>query len=216
MGSGNKIKYFIIRKLAKFLINSIIFTCRINISGKENLETLSNRKAPIIFIFWHRHIFFTIYNFRKSNARPLISFSPDGEIVSQIAREFGMNPVRGSSSKGGARAFLKIMDSIRKENAKVLITADGPKGPLREIKDGTVMLAGKTGAAVVPISWYASKVKVFEKSWDRFLIPIPFSRIRFSYGTPEFIPGKLNKNEMEEYKILLKTKLDQLEAKLKN
>ncbi|MEN8154245.1 MAG: lysophospholipid acyltransferase family protein [Acidobacteriota bacterium] len=216
MGSGKKIKFFLIRKLAKLFISSIIFTCKIDISGEKYLQEITDRESPVIFIFWHRHIFFTIYRFRKSSARPLISFSPDGEIVSQIADEFGMDPVRGSSSKGGARAFLKIMNSIKKENSKILITADGPRGPLRELKDGTIKLAGKTGAAVVPISWYASKVKVFEKSWDKFMIPLPFSRIRFAYDKPVYIPVKITANETEDYKALLKSKLDKLEKGLMN
>ena len=66
----------------------------------------------------------------------------------------------------------------------MLITADGPKGPARRVKAGTVQLAAKTGAWVIPISWSGSRVKVLEKSWDRFLVPLPFGRIRFAYGQP--------------------------------
>ena len=175
-------RYFFLRKAARILINAVIKSCRIRVIGEERIIKLRAEKTPIVYTFWHRHIFVTIFRFKKSGARPLISHSRDGEIVSQVALEFGMNPIRGSSSSGGARAFLGLLESIRTEKTEVLITADGPKGPLREIKDGTILLAQKTGSAIVPICWHASRVKIFKKSWDRFMIPLPFSRISFSYG----------------------------------
>ena len=152
--------------------------------GRENIADLQKKNLPLIFIFWHRHILFVIHQFKNTGARPLISLSSDGELVAAVAEEFGMKPIRGSSSKGGARAFLNMVRSVQEENAQVLITADGPKGPARRIKDGTVQLAVKTGAYVIPISWSGSRVKVLEKSWDRFLIPLPFGRIHFAYGQP--------------------------------
>ena len=214
MGSGQKIKFFFILKAAKILIYSIAFTCRKKISGEEKIEALRNGGKPIIYIFWHRHIFYNIFKFRGTNARPLISFSTDGEIVSRIAEEFGMNPIRGSSSHGGARAFINMINAIKKENSEIMITADGPKGPVREIKDGTVHIARKTGAAIVPVSWYASRVKIFDKSWDKFILPIPFGRINFSFGDPVYIPPGISKNEYPKYKNMLKIKLDKLEEEI--
>ena len=156
------------------------------VTGAEKIAGLRKRNTPIIYVHWHRHIFVTIYRFKNTGARPLISLSEDGELVSQVAVEFGMNPVRGSSSKGGARAFLKLVDTVKKDNAEVLITADGPKGPARRIKD--IRLAQKTDSVIVPISWHASREKVFEKSWDQFKIPLPFSTITYVYGDPFAIP----------------------------
>ncbi len=214
MGSGQKIKFFLISKAARMLINSIVFTCRKRISGEKKIETLRNSGQPIIYIFWHRHIFYNIFKFKGTNARPLISFSTDGEIVSRIAEEFGMNPIRGSSSHGGARAFIKMINAIKKENSEIMITADGPKGPPREIKDGTIHIAKKTGAAIVPVSWYASRVKIFHKSWDKFILPIPFGKINFSFGDPVYIPVGVLKSEYSEYKNILKIKLDELEDEI--
>lgn len=214
MGSGQKIKFFFILKAAKLLIYSIAFSCRKKFSGEEKIALLKNTGKPIIYIFWHRHIFFNIFKFRGTNARPLISFSTDGEIVSRIAEEFGMNPIRGSSSHGGARAFINMINAIKRENSEIMITADGPKGPVREIKDGTVHIARKTGAAIVPVSWYASRVKIFEKSWDKFILPMPFGKINFSFGDPVYIPQEISKSEYPEYKNMLKIKLDKLEEKI--
>ena len=204
-----KIKGFLTKKIVKYFILTTIKTCKINISGEEEINKLKKNNIPIIHIFWHRHIFFTIYKFRNIGAQPLISLSKDGELVSNVAEEFEMNPVRGSSSKGGARAFLELIHSIKKNKSEILITADGPKGPPEKIKDGTILLAQKTNSVIVPISWYANRVKIFEKSWDKFLMPLPFSKIYFSFGNPFYI--NKNKNNITELKKKLENELKRLE-----
>jgi lysophospholipid acyltransferase (LPLAT)-like uncharacterized protein len=212
-----KTKYFFIRKFSKFLIYSIIKTCRIKIIGQEKIQEIKNRKKPLIHTFWHRHIFFTIYQFKKTGARPLISQSRDGELVSQVAIEFGMNPIRGSSSKGGARAFLSLLHSIQNEKKDILITADGPKGPPREIKDGTILLAQKTNSIIIPICWASSRRKIFKKTWDQFMIPLPFSRITFAFGKPFTIGPEYDcksDSTRQELKNRLKQEMDHLENDL--
>jgi lysophospholipid acyltransferase (LPLAT)-like uncharacterized protein len=209
-----KIKTLLLKKLAKLLIESIVFSSRITISGRENINALQNKNLPLIFIFWHRHILFVIHQFKNTGARPLISLSSDGELVAAVAEEFGMKPIRGSSSKGGARAFLNMVRSVQMENAQVLITADGPKGPARQIKAGTVQLALKTRATVIPISWRSSRVKILEKSWDRFMIPLPFGRIHFAYGQPLQISNNGDQAALQKAADMLAEQLDQLEESL--
>jgi lysophospholipid acyltransferase (LPLAT)-like uncharacterized protein len=210
-----KLIYFkLLKKLAKLLLESIVFSSRVTISGRENIAELQNKNLPLIFIFWHRHILFVIHQFKNTGARPLISLSSDGELVTAVAEEFGMKPIRGSSSKGGARAFLQMVRSVQKENAKVLITADGPKGPARQIKAGTLQLASKTRAYVIPISWSGTRVKILEKSWDRFMIPLPFGRIHFAYGQPLQINVTRNPADLQKAGDMLAEKLNQLEESL--
>jgi len=216
MAFQQKIKYFIIRKAAKILIHLMVITCRLQIKGAEQVEQYRSRQIPIIYAYWHRHIFVTIYRFKHSGARPLISLSADGEIVAQIALEFGMNPVRGSSSRGGARAFFQMVNTSKEDHAEVLITADGPKGPLRQIKDGTIRLAQKTGAVIIPIAWHAGSVKVFEKTWDKFKIPKPFCTITYGYGTPFIVPPDARKDDYDRLKETLKQAIDNLETELES
>ena len=204
----------LLKKLAKLMIEFVVFSSRVTISGRENINELQNKNLPLIYIFWHRHILFVIHQFKNTGARPLISLSSDGELVAAVAEEFGMKPIRGSSSKGGARAFLNMVRSVQKENAQVLITADGPKGPARRIKDGTVQLALKTRAYVIPISWSGSRVKILEKSWDRFLIPLPFGRIHFAFGLPLQITGAGDAHGLQQAGDMLAEQLDQLEESL--
>lgn len=210
-----KIKYFLIKKTAKLLIHAIIKTCKITIVGIEKIHELKEKNIPIIYACWHRHIFVTIYRFKNTGARPLISLSEDGELVSQVAVEFNMKPVRGSSSKGGARAFLELVNTIEENNSEVLITADGPKGPSRQIKDGTIRLAQKTKSVIVPIGWHASREKVFEKTWDKFKIPLPFSKITYAYGEPFVIPRDAPREDYGQLKENLKKAIDDLEEKIK-
>jgi len=179
-----KIKLLLLKKMAAAMIRVVVSSSRVKVSGQEAVAALKRQDLPLIYIFWHRHILYVIHQFRNTGARPLISLSSDGELVAAVAEEFGMNPIRGSSSKGGARAFLHMARCVQNERAAVLITADGPKGPARIVKDGAVQLALRTGAFIIPISWSGSRVKVLEKSWDRFMIPLPFGRIHFAYGQP--------------------------------
>jgi hypothetical protein len=209
-----KIKNLLVKKLSWLLIEAIVFSSRVTISGREHIADLQDKNLPLIYIFWHRHILFVIHQFKNIGARPLISLSSDGELVSAVAEEFGMKPIRGSSSKGGARAFLTMVRSVQKENALVLITADGPKGPARQIKAGTVQLALKTRAYIIPISWRGSRVKVLEKSWDRFLVPLPFGHIHFAYGQPLQITETGDAAGLQQAADMLAEKLNQLEESL--
>jgi lysophospholipid acyltransferase (LPLAT)-like uncharacterized protein len=214
MAWWRKTKLLLAKKLAWLLIEGIAASNKIILSGEEEVAALKRENLPLIYIFWHRHILFVIHQFRNRGARPLISLSSDGDLVAAVAGEFGMVPIRGSSSRGGARAFLEMARSVQDEKAEVLITADGPKGPARRVKEGAVQLAAKTGAWVIPISWSASRVKVFRKSWDRFLLPLPCGRIRFAYGRPLRIDPTLSPADLEQAMDMLSGKLDLLQEEV--
>lgn len=209
MGLPGRFRNKILSRLGKWAISLTVRTCTVSVRGQPDAEAVPPG-TPAIYLFWHCHIFYVIHQFKNRGARPLVSLSEDGELVSGIARRFGMDPVRGSSSKGGARAFLEMISCLREGKGEILITADGPRGPAREIKEGTILLARKTGALVVPISWYGSRVKTFRKSWDRFMIPLPFSRICAAFGRPV----KIGDQGVEYWRGELRQKLNDLENDL--
>ena len=210
-----KANFILLRKISKVVITGIIKTCKVITYGEENVANLRKNKIPVIYAVWHRHLFVSVFKFKDSGVRPLISLSTDGEIVAQIAEEFGTFPIRGSSSKGGAAAFLKLLKSIRDNDDEIFITADGPKGPLKEIKEGTILLAQKTGAAIIPISWYASRIKILTNSWDKFIIPLPFSTITYLYGKPFFVQTKNGKNDLHSDRLKLQSLMNRMEAHLR-
>ncbi len=190
MGWKKRIKVFLIRRLGHLLISLLLRSCRLQVHGEAPFHP-----GARIFIFWHRHLLYLMFHFRHVGARPLISMSKDGELISSIAETFGMKPIRGSSSRGGARALLELIHLARTSEEDILITADGPKGPLREVKPGVVKLAQKSGAPLLPVCWGASRAWILSRSWDRFIIPKPFSRIDLYLGE------KIDIREADEQKI---------------
>lgn len=114
--------------------------------------------------------------------RPLVSQSRDGDLVAYVCNSFGINPFRGSSSRGGMKAILGMKQQIE-SGGRVAISPDGPRGPLRSIQPGITYLAQKSQAQIVPISFGARKHWVFG-SWDEFVVPKPFNRISVVYGPP--------------------------------
>lgn len=205
-----RIRYFLIKKLSKFLINAIILTCRKKTETLTDIQKL-REKGSVIYIFWHRHIFYVIHKFKNTGAQPLISLSKDGELVSHVGKEFGLIPIRGSSSKGGVKAFLTLVKTIKEnKSSQILITADGPKGPAKKIKEGIILLSLKTKVPIIPIAWTSTKTKIFQKTWDKFMIPLPFSTITFYYGEPIYIPKDLKKNKIRDLKKNIEDLLNDL------
>lgn len=135
-----------------------------------------------MYAFWHGRQVFLAYLHRGDNIRPLVSQSRDGELIARVCRSFGLNAIRGSSSKRGAEALLELKREVD-DGTRVGITPDGPRGPLREVQPGVLYLAQKTGAPIVPVAYGARKRWVF-KGWDEFMVPKPFNRITIAYGEP--------------------------------
>ncbi|MFA5975856.1 MAG: lysophospholipid acyltransferase family protein [Elusimicrobiota bacterium] len=135
-----------------------------------------------IYAFWHGRQVFLVYLHQGDSLRPLISHSQDGDLIAKVCRSFQLNPVRGSTSRGGAEAVLE-MCRIVEQGGRISITPDGPRGPLRQVQPGVLYIAQKTGASIVPVAYGARKAWVF-KGWDEFLIPKPFNRIAMVYGEP--------------------------------
>lgn len=152
---------------------------------------------------------FLLYEKRKSGVSVLVSRSKDGEFVAQTLHRFGFKTVRGSSSRGGGSAFIKLMDVVRAGQC-VAFTPDGPRGPLRSIHPGVLTLATKMGIPVVPLAWAGNRAKAL-RSWDRFLVPLPFSRYQVVYGDPLFVTE--NGPDAEEK---LRTALNAVEVDAQN
>ena len=152
---------------------------------------------PLILCFWHRAIFASTWAFRRQNIRVITSQSFDGEYIARIISAFGYVPIRGSSSRGGARALLesrRILESGR----TVAFTTDGPRGPLYVTKPGPVLLASKSGVPVVAFHIAIERVWLL-KSWDRFMIPKPFSRALLCMSAQMAIPPDLETSQLDQF-----------------
>jgi len=131
----------------------------------------------------------------------LISASRDGDLLTDAVHRFGYDVVRGSSSRLGVTAILQLSDVLA-GGGDVVITPDGPRGPVYEVGQGIIFLAQKTGAAVVPINLeYSSCWRI--KSWDRFMVPRPFAKVRLIIGTPHCVRSTNTTEEFEAERLRL-------------
>ncbi len=168
---------------------------RIKIVGDSDYWALRKAKRPVIFLIWHGKIFIVPYFFRRRGIMPLISPSRDGEIPARIMDGWGYKILRGSGSHVVKEAWLEMKKELQ-AGGEVIIVPDGPRGPDRKLKLGCIKLAAETGAALVPFSFSTSRKKVL-KSWDRFLMFYPFSKVVAAYGKPLEIRPGLTDEEME-------------------
>jgi lysophospholipid acyltransferase (LPLAT)-like uncharacterized protein len=141
--------------------------------------------GPTVYAFWHRSLLACAYRFRGLDIAILISRSFDGELIARTVDLLGFRAVRGSSTRGGPTG-LRNMERAFQEGHRCAITADGPKGPAMVAKPGTAQLATLVGAPVG--TFYVLPVRAWElRTWDRFLIPKPFSRVLVTW--PAIVPA---------------------------
>jgi lysophospholipid acyltransferase (LPLAT)-like uncharacterized protein len=158
-----------------------------------------------IAALWHNRLLLISFVLKKFlPQRPgagLISASRDGDLIADLTRRFGFEVVRGSSSRLGASA-LRELENVLASDRNVLITPDGPRGPAYELGPGIVFLAQKTGAAVVPINMeFSSCWRV--NSWDRFILPRPFAKVRVMFGAPHRVSATVTPEEFEKERMAL-------------
>ncbi|MDR2171911.1 MAG: lysophospholipid acyltransferase family protein [Planctomycetaceae bacterium] len=168
-------------------------------------STVSRRKY--ICLFWHEHILSPLFLRRHCGATMLISRHLDAEVVISIGRYFGMDAVRGSTDHGGVAAIREM--TALKEHDVIAITPDGPQGPYRTMSAGAIYLASKLQIPVVLYGFGYDNAWRFS-SWDRFVLPRPFSRGRVITSPPLMVPANLNKIELEYYRCKFEKMLTKL------
>ena len=154
---------------------------------------------------WHNRLLLLPHVLRRylpnRKGAALISPSRDGDLLADLVKRFGYEVVRGSSSRRGASAMLQLADVIA-GGRDAVITPDGPRGPAYQIGGGIVFLAQKSGAAVIPINMeYESCWRL--KSWDRFILPRPFSNVRVIFGAPHHVRPTSGDAEFESERLRL-------------
>ncbi len=206
-----RIYWTVIGLSGRFLIWLLGVSTRKRILGEKPYIKLRESKKPVIFILWHGRILFASYFFRKRGITALVSPSRDGEIVARIASGWGYKLLRGSGSHPVVDEWKK-MKKLMTLGGELIIVVDGPKGPEREMKPGAVRLAQETGAYLIPFT-YSSKKGKFFKSWDRFLLFYPFTKLVAIHGRPIKIPSDLNADEFERERLKVEKSLRELEEK---
>jgi len=206
MTPARRFSYFLLKPIFTAFISLLWASCRVKpVIGEEHIADILKSGQTIIPCYWHQRQIFCIYYMFQLVKKGLkigflISPSVDGEIPANFVKQRGAHVVRGSHTHTGARAMRDLFQLINKEKVSPVNTPDGPSGPIYNFKAGTVMLAQLTQTPIVPISYAADKA-IHLKTWDRFIIPKPFSRIQIVVGPPIYVAKKLNAEALETQRI---------------
>ena len=163
-------------------------TVRLRVTGQKNIVSLLDSGTRFIPCCWHqRQVFSLVYlrGLRRSGVNPgaLVSPSKDGELVARLLQHLGVTAVRGSGRRSGALAIRDMYIAIKDQDLSPLIAPDGSTGPAHEFKPGAIMLARLSGSPVVPVSFACTR-GIRLGTWDRLLVPLPFSRVEIVVGEP--------------------------------
>ncbi len=188
-------------RLARRLVPRLIVLVHRLLAATIRWEFVGERwrpgAEPYLLAFWHSRILMMPYAYRGWDGRMLISEHRDGAFIADAVERLGIQSVRGSSTRGGARAMLEMIRWARKGHS-LGITPDGPRGPAERVQMGTVALAKKTGLPLRAVC-YATRRHLRARSWDRFYIPLPFTRGVFVIGEPVYADSEDDRVNLERF-----------------
>jgi lysophospholipid acyltransferase (LPLAT)-like uncharacterized protein len=191
-------------RIIYWIIRLYLWTIRLEVRDEKQWMGIVESGGRVLLCTWHQQFFTAIRhfrNYRKWHPALMISKSNDGEIIAGVASRTGWNPVRGSSSKGGKEALAEMIQCLRKNGLAAQIL-DGPRGPAGKVKAGAIRLALDSDAVIVPVyveaenAWYLN-------SWDRFMVPKPFSRAILRFGECIRLKPAETEEQFEENRLLL-------------
>ncbi|MGB5343390.1 MAG: lysophospholipid acyltransferase family protein [Thermoanaerobaculia bacterium] len=205
------VEWFAIHVFGGLILPLVIRSWRVEFDLPPHLKQLRDGHK-VILAFWHnRQIGLIRVADELRPVKVLISRHGDGEIIARIVARFGIGSVRGSSTRGGKAAVRQLVSASRQSH--LAITPDGPVGPRYHAKQGVALVAALTGLPVTWISWSTDRAWRF-KSWDRFILPKPFARIRYRVeGTVE-IDRNAGAEEIEAGRLEIESRLNALTATL--
>lgn len=187
-------------------------TCRGRVHGAENRARCEAGGKPFVGVFWHYSVFAAVELIRGRGQGwgAMVSASEDGEFVARILARQGVVAVRGSRNRGGLSALKGLIGLLRR-GYNAAIVGDGSQGPARVMQAGAILLAGTSGAPILPLVVAADRYWAF-RSWDRTLLPKPFARLDLWYGEPLMVPEKSGADEIERCRQEMEHRLNALYA----
>ena len=182
-----------------YFLRCYLYLLRIRVVGEEIALGCLADYGRLIVAVWHQRLLPAlayVMKFRHFEPIIMISQSRDGELTARLTKRLGFVPVRGSSTRGGTTALVAILKALEKNPAVVHIV-DGPTGPKGIVKPGLISMAQVSGAVVLPLIVSAKKAWIIE-SWDKFLVPKPFSEVTIEWGQPFVVPRDIDPARFEE------------------
>lgn len=197
----------ILAVIAYLITRFVGITMRLKVSGDAHFSGLN---SGLIFCGWHGRSIIPANYFKGKSVWAIISLSRDGEMQDKIFKKYGFQTIRGSTGRGGARAAAEAVKVLR-TGAWMAMTPDGPRGPSGKVQDGVLYFARKSGAALIPVGSCA-RPRTLVKSWDRYLVPWPFSKGVLLFGQPIFVPEDASDEAVEAIRGQLEQEIDRLES----
>lgn len=188
------------------IVRMIGATVRIETPGYDKF---SDMRKSIIFAGWHGRTLLAANFFRGKGIWTIISQSNDGDLQNRIFKRFGFHTIRGSTGRGGAKALIECIKILR-TGATMAFTPDGPRGPSGVVQDGIMVMAQKSGAVLVPVGVSASR-RWLAPTWDKYMIPKPFSRAVMIFGDPIEVPQDGSPEAIELARTTLEKAMHELE-----
>ena len=201
-------KFKIFGILGKYLINGLFLTIRLENRVSPAVQQMIDERRGL-YAFWHSRLLLINSFSRGMGAIVLISQSKDGEIIAQILKQQGKIPVRGSSSRGGARALIEILRLLKEKNRICAVTPDGPQGPRFRVQPGIILLAQKLQMPIIPMGSSVSRARILN-SWDRFMFPLPFSKYVVLDGKPISVPQEADAEMIKQKQIELEVEMNRI------
>jgi len=208
---GRIFTYRIAVACARLIVDFLWLTCRIRVVGQERFQTLVREQVAVVPVCWHQHLLLCARFLVSKRARPLkagfmISPSVDGEAPTMLAQSYGAHVVRGSGTYTGLRAVRGAHQAIAKDGISPAVTPDGPKGPRFKFKPGAIFAAQISGKPVVPLAFAAQPAFVL-KTWDKFVIPVPFARVYIAIGEPYFPAADMTDAQMQQAQLEMQRRM---------
>lgn len=201
IGKSERVRGVICWLIAQY-VRLVWITGNWRIEGGHIPARLWEEGQPFILSFWHGRLLMMTKCWRPGLPfHMLISQHRDGQIIARTVAHLGIDCIAGSSTRGGAQAFRSLLKAL-KSGESVGMTPDGPKGPRMRATDGVINVARLSGCPVVPAACSSAGWRL-TRSWDRFLVPLPFSRGVIIWGEPFTVPRDADKIAIEQYRLTL-------------
>jgi lysophospholipid acyltransferase (LPLAT)-like uncharacterized protein len=191
---------------AYWSIRILGWTMRFEVVRPDIPRQFWDKGVPIVIAFWHGRLLMMPIAYGGKKLSFLVSPHRDGQVVGKALLRFGFHAILGSTNRKGFSSFKQM---VKAQDSDITIVPDGPRGPRRQAQIGVIELAKLTGKAILPLSFSASRRKLFN-TWDQFLLPYPFSKGVFIWGEPIYVDQDGDRPHLEERRILLENRLNEL------
>ena len=192
--------------LAFWIIKLLGRTMRLVELHPEIPRSFWEKGIPAIGALWHGRLLMMPIIYKGKKLSFLVSPHRDGQVMGKALKRFGFHAILGSTTRKGFSGFKQM---VRAHGSDIGIVPDGPRGPRQQVQIGVIELARRTGNPILPLTFSASKKKIF-KTWDRFLLPYPFSKGVFIWGEPIYVDRNGDRGYLEEMRLLVEKRLNEL------